>query len=367
MSYHVGKMGVSEGLALVFLATFPRVFLTRPAQTIETNAGLAWLASLLPLVFTLIPAFLLLFVFRRVKGDLYTVTEQLLGRAMAWGISLFLIILFLSDATLLLRQFAENTLLTALPYMEFNNAILWYIVNAVILCFLGIECIARTAYIILPLGVLSLFLVMAGLIPFYDINLVGPWQGRGWGQAFQSGILISGINFGVLLLFVLGPVFQNLRTIKRAAVLGLGGSTILKSLSIFVFTMVFGVNTALEKTIPFFEMARLLYLNRYIQRVESLFIVLWLIAGIMSIAIDLYMAGYLITRMLSLTTLRPLLPSMALLITGTAMMPPDIASVIMLDTQITTRLHNAGIYGIPLLLFAVTLLRRRRSRSCSAA
>ncbi|MDF2876637.1 MAG: hypothetical protein K0R22_3320, partial [Sporomusa sp.] len=181
------------------------------------------------------------------------------------------------------------------------------------------------------------------------------------------GLAISGINFGVLLLFVLGPAFQNLRTIKRAALIGLGGSTLLKSLSIFVFTMVFGTKIALEKTIPFFEMARLVYLNRYVQRVESLFILLWVIAGIMSIAIDIYIAGYLITRIFNLTTVRPLIPSLALLVTGIAMIPPDIASVIRLDTIITLTLHNAGLYGIPLLLFTVTLFKGRKKKSWTSA
>ncbi|HWR45456.1 GerAB/ArcD/ProY family transporter [Sporomusa sp.] len=360
-------MGISEGLALVFLNTFPRIFLTRPAQTIEANAGLAWFAALCPLITILIPICLLLYVFKRIKGDIYTVTQQLLGKAGAWAVSIFLITMFLSDAALLLRQFAENTLLTALPFMEFNNAISWYTFNAVILCFLGIECIARTSYIILPFGVISLGFVMAALGPFYDINLLGPWQGRGISTAIQTGLEVSGINYGVLLLFVLGPAFQNLRTIKRAALFGLGGSTLLKSLSIFVFTLVFGTKVALEKTIPFFEMARLVYLNRYVQRVESLFIVLWVIAGIMSIAIDIYIAGYLITRIFNLTAVRPLIASLALLVTGAAMIPPDIASVIRLDTMITLKLHNAGLYGIPLLLFAVTLFKGRRKKTCTSA
>ena len=360
-------MGVSEGLALVFLNTFPRMFLTRPAQTIELNAGLAWFAAACPLITVLIPVCMLLYVFQRTQGDIYAVTRQLLGKAGAWVVSLLLILMFLSDAALLLRQFAENTLLTALPFMEFNNALSWYTVNAVILCYLGIECIARTAYIILPFGVASLGFVMAALTPFYDINLVGPWQGQGISTAIQSGIAVSGINFGVLLLFVLGPVFQNLRTIKRAALFGMGGSTLLKALSIFVFTLTFGTKVALEKTIPFFEMARLVYLNRYVQRVESLFIVLWVIAGIMGIAIDIYMAGYLLTRVLNLSTPRPLIASLALLVTGIAMIPPDIASVIRLDTVITLTLHNAGLYGIPALLFAATIFKGRKKKSWTSA
>ncbi|MGL5513757.1 MAG: hypothetical protein ACRDBM_11055, partial [Sporomusa sp.] len=66
-------MGISEGLALVFLATFPRTFLARPAQNIEANAGLAWFAVIVSPFAILLPILLLLYVFRRVEGDLYVV------------------------------------------------------------------------------------------------------------------------------------------------------------------------------------------------------------------------------------------------------------------------------------------------------
>jgi len=355
-------MGISEGLALVFLSTFPRIFLTRPAQTIEANAGLAWFSVLVGPFAILLPILLLLYVFRRVEGDLYAVTRELIGKWGAWAVSLVLIMMFLSDAAILLRLFAENTLLTALPFMPIETAIAWYVFNAVILCYFGIECIARTSYFLLPLGTAGLFLVLVGLIPFYDLNLLGPWQGRGFGQALITGVTWSSINYGVILLFVLGPAFQNLRTIKWAALFGLGGSSLLKALSIFAFTIVFGAKIALEKNLPFYEMARTIYINRYIQRIDALFIVVWVIAGVMSIAINFYMAGYLIARMLNLSTYRPFIVSLSLLVVGASLLPNEIITVILLDVKLFSTLHIAGLYGIPLLLFGATIVKGRRKK-----
>ncbi|MGL5514282.1 MAG: GerAB/ArcD/ProY family transporter, partial [Sporomusa sp.] len=297
-----------------------------------------------------------------VEGDLYVVTRELIGKWGAWAVSLVLIMMFLSDAAVLLRLFAENTLLTALPFMTLETAIAWYVFNAVILCYLGIECIARTSYFLLPLGTASLFLVLVGLIPFYDLNLLGPWQGRGFSQALITGVTLSSIDYGVILLFVLGPAFQNLRTIKLAALFGLGGSSLLKALLTFAFTIVFGVKIALEKNLPFFEMVRTIYINRYIQRLDALFIVVWVIAGVISIAINFYMAGYLIARMFNLSSSRPFIVSLSLLAVGAAILPNEIMAVIMLDEKRHSTLHVAGLYGIPLLLFGATIVKGRRKK-----
>jgi len=357
---------MAEASALVFAVSFVTAFLGLPGEAIETSGELGWLSVLVSGLGTMVMLFLLIYVFQRLPGDLVSVSGHLLGKVGAYAISAYYIIMFLGLATLWTRQFAENTLLAALPSMNFQLSVSWYGLGAVFLVYWGIETIARTAYVVLPFIVIGTLLVLGLLEPLYKPNYLFPWLGAGLTGTLLKGGILVGANAGSLLLAVLAESFQSPRVLKTAAVFGLGGSVLLKSLSVLVFTMVFGVPVALEKTLPFFDMSRLVYLTRYVQRIESIFIVLWVMVGILGIAVTLYMGLYLIARLVNLPAIRPLVPTAAILVAQLAMLPPDISTVLEWQTILIRGYCPIGIYVIPLLLFAATRLKEKRRAKCAS-
>lgn len=359
MSYQPGRMGVAEGIGLCLMVTLPRIFLTTPAFSIGNVKNLAWIEPLVATGGALAMFFLLFWVMRRVKGDFFTVCEKLLGRAGAWLITLFYIVVFIADAGLLLRQFAENTLITALPYAQFSLIILWYIFFAAALVYFGVESIARASYLILPFVVFGTTAVIVMLVPFYDVYRLLPWEGSGLGVALTQGLVAAGFNVGGLLLPILAGQFQNMRTLKLATSYGIGLSGLLCSLLVLFFILAFGVAQAEEKTLPFFEMARLVYLSRYLQRIEALFIIIWVVVGLVSIAINLYLALYLISRLLKLPSLQPLIPAVGFIVVNLAVIPPDINSVIELDGYLVTMFFSVAMYGPPALIVLAYLVKKR--------
>ncbi|MDR3588135.1 MAG: GerAB/ArcD/ProY family transporter [Negativicutes bacterium] len=366
MSYQSGRMGVAEGIALTFTITFTTAFLTLPAEAIDTSGELGWLSVIVAGLSTMAMLFLLIYVFERIPGDLFFVATSLFGKPGAYLISMFYIIMFLSMATLWIRQFADNTLITAMPLLDFSIAVGWYALGAAFLLFFGIEAIARANYVILPFGIGGTILVLALLSPLWKFNYLLPWQGTGMASALIKGGVLVGSNAGALLLAVIAKSFQSPRVLKAAAVFGLGGSVLVKTISILIFTMVYGTAVAMERALPFFEMSRLVSLNRYIQRIESIFVILWVITGILGIAISIYMSLYLMTRLVNLPTMKPLIPVVTLLLAHVAMIPSDVSSVLAFEGFMVRGYYLIGIYVIPLLLFAATLLKEKRGKKCAS-
>lgn len=362
MSYQHGKLGVAEAIALVFTLTFPAIFLTTPAITVEITGNIGWLAALLPGVYSIIVMWLLLDVIEKQGGDLLTVSEKLLGKWAARLIGVYYLVMFAAFAVFWIRQFAENTLLTALPELDFSIATAWYAISAAVLVFYGIEAMARAAYIILPFSILGLSLVLIMLVPEMHFFYLAPWFGTGLDKFLLYSVF--GINAGVVVIAIFADSLQN-RLVKNSALLfGLGTSALLKSLAIAVFIMVFGAKAAAEKTLPFFEMARLIHLSRFVQRLEALFILLWAIAGIISIAVSLYVVLFLYARLTGLPSIRPIIPAVALIAAQLSMLPEDIAAAAALESLLTRYYYSFGNYGIPLILVTVSLLKGRAKRKC---
>lgn len=361
-----GKLGVSEGIALVFSIVMPRVFLSTVSNLLEQDGQILWLAMLVYSVIPLGSLLMMVYVHNRVSGNIFMVCRQLIGKIGAWLVVATYSVMFLSNSTLILRLYAEYTLETALPRAEFQLVIIWYAVSAGILCYLGIEALIRTSSIIMPFSILGLGIVLLLLIPFYIGYNLTPWQGNGIMQAVHTGISGAGYNVGLLALILLVPAFQNTGTIKKAAFYVVSYTGVLRICFILVYIMVFGVAVGAEKTMPLFELARLVYLNQYIQRIEALFIIVWVMFGLLAVAGSLYISLYLIALLLKLPTIRPMVPIGVILIANLAMMPPNIGYALKVDQQLIV-LFDMGIYVFPAILFVMTLWKKRRKKLCTSA
>lgn len=366
MSYEPGKMGIAEGTVLVFFTTFTSVFLSVWSAFFDEAATAAWLSPVISVVIFIMMFMAMLFVMERVPGDLCEIAETLLGKTGARLMTLYLIAVFYGDAVILLRQFGENTLLTALPDVDMSLIIGWYALMAALLIYLGIETIARTAYVVLPFGIAGSVPVLLLLYDKFNVYHLSPWLGDGLSGVLHTGVLASGFFLAAFILPILASSFQNLSTIRTAAVLGLGMCSFFRTLTLFIYTGIFGVAVGREKVLPFFEMARLVYVNRFIQRVEAFFIILWVIYGIATIAINLFVASYLLTRLFHLPSLRPFILPLTLITVQLALLPPEIATAIELHMQASTKFNTLGVFAIPVILLVAALIKgKRKAPSCA--
>lgn len=360
MKYEAGKLGIAEGLALVFIVTFARVFLSTPLNFLVVGENLAWFAQLVAGASSFAMFYILFYIMERKGGDLLNVCQLLLGKKIAWCIAVYLIIIFFLNAALLLRQFAENTLLTALPRTEFTVVLLIYTLTSMVIALAGIEGLARATYIIMPFGIFGMMLVLILLYPFYDVDCAFPLLGNGISKALLGGIQASGINFAVLIIAVIAPSLQTYTTMRQAVIFGLWLSVGLRAISYFVYMLVFDITVGSEKVLPFFEMARLVYLGLYLQHVESLFILLWVIIGILAIAISIWCGAYLMGRLFDMPSLRPVILLACILVMQAAMAPPDIITVIQIDVTVIETVFNIALFGIPTTLAIAYLWKRRK-------
>ena len=362
--YQTGKIGIAEGIALVFGLVIPHLFLSRLADVIQVNGQLTWLTMLVFTIIPLVVLFMMVYVTNKVPGHFVAICQQLVGTIGTWLIVLSYICMFLANSSLLLRQYAEYTLITALPQVEFQLVIVWYALTVGIMCYMGIEALCRTGYILLPFMAGGLILVLALVSPFCVVYNLTPWQGNGIMTAVQSGIHGVAFNIGVLSVIFLSSAFQNAKTMKNIALYALGGALVLRVGFALVYTMVFGVAVGSEKVMPFFELARLVYVNQYLQRIEALFIIVWVFIGLLAIASYLYIGLYLIVILLKLPTIRPLVPLGVAIIANLAMLPPDIGYTIQVDVLLL-QVSQLGIYIFPGILFVMALVKQRRKKSCA--
>lgn len=356
MNYNPGKMGVAEGTSLVLTTNFVIIFVSVWSLIIEQAATSAWLIPPIAALAFAVMLMLLLSVMKHIPGDLLEVTASLLGNQAAKLFTVYFIITFYVYGILLLRQFSENTLITAIPTIDITTICAWFALIAVVVSYIGIEPIARAAYIIIPFLIIGIFLLLLLLHDRFNLYNLAPWLGVDISVLLTTGMKEASLYHSFFLIPLLAASFQNRRTLRITALLGIALSTLIRTITIFAYTGIFGVAVGKEKILPFFELSRLVFISRFIQRVETFFIIFWAIFGLAAIAISLYMTAYLLARLFNLPSLRPLLLPLALVAVQLSLLPADVATTIEYS-QLAQHFELFGIFAIPAILFIANLLK----------
>lgn len=360
MTGNRSPVGYAEAVAIITYFVNTKVFLSYHLVAVDRAATAAWQVVLL--VVLLGGAALLAVLARLLRSfpgqSIVDVGETVAG---PWFNSLFVLgylAFFLTGAGLQLRQFSEQILIGFNPETPISVVVFSYLTGVGVAAYLGLEVIARTARLFFWFEWISFALILLGTIPFWDFEALWPLLGNGPLSVLSGGLNQLGLVSDLFLLAVIYPFIPHERTrdIGRAVILhGAAALTLL----VLVLLLAFPYPVAREIPLASYELSRLIYLGRFVQRMETLFLPMWAVAGLVSTATGLWAAAYVTSRALRLPHWRPLLPAVMVLVVAVAFIAPNVTAAIRLENEFLRRYFAPVIaFGIPIIL--VLLARRRR-------
>lgn len=369
MIYKQETIGYQEGIALVFVATIARITITSMVGMARSGQS-AWIEMIMNGVGALFILFMLnkLYSKSNCQGDLHSLMQNIVGKYVAIFFTLFIMIIVSSNAILLLRQYGEDTIVTALPQIDLSVSVWTYLIAAALAVHFGLGGISRASRLLLPVFIGTFLMIGFYLYPFWIPYRLFPWQGNmGLLPTIKDGLLGATYNLSSIVVFIWLPYFANRQTAYKA---GITGVVITESIKIYLmvtFIMTFGTESGGEKLMPFYELSRLIYLSRYFQNIEAVLIIFWVIVGLLAIAIHLYLAVYLFCRLFKIEDGRVVLLLISLCIGTLSLLPDNFGKVILLDEKYIFLTTPAG-YGIPILLLIIQFFKQywqQRNRQVS--
>lgn len=355
-----GKVGVGELTALLTIYTTTDIFFSYPARVAREGQTAAWM---IPLVSGLlvVSAFLVIHLLMRrlPEHNLLELAERKLGRAVMLALLFVFTLFFLLQTAFTLREVTETVVTTVLPATPAVVVALLVLVVSLYFAYQGLEGLTRVSAILWGVFAIGLIALLALAAPWFDSRLLLPIAGRGWSAIVLYGALNTSMFPVVLMLSVLYGSVRNQRHFLRAGLVSAGVSAIVMSLVVLVFIGTF--SSAVTGTVPFpmYQIARLIYVGRFVQRLESIFIFLWTSAALVKLGLALWFSGYLYATAFRMPVYRPLLFALAVIVFILGFLPPNLHSVQQLDANYLERFGWIATIALPLVLACTTVLRWR--------
>ncbi|MBX6395450.1 MAG: GerAB/ArcD/ProY family transporter [Alicyclobacillaceae bacterium] len=139
-------------------------------------------------------------------------------------------------------------------------------------------------------------------------------------------------------------------------------SGVLMVLMVLGYTLAFPPPAGADNPFPFYQMARLVYLGRFVQRLETVFGFLWVMTAAIYMAAGLWGATQSLAQAWDLPVYRPLVFPVAVLVFGIASLPADYPQTTSLTNVYLRSWGWVMLLGMPAALWLGAVLNRRRRK-----
>jgi spore germination protein KB len=360
-----GHLGRREAIALLSLTILANIFLSLPQRLAKDGKNAAWLVLVIAAVLALIGLLFILALSRRFPGR--TIVEAgeeavgpFLGALAALGYFLF----FTTSLILFLRQFSETIITAFLPRTPFSVVTGLFLIVTVYACYTGLEALSRTAGLFLVFILGSLLLITILLIPSMTAtyNLL-PFWGSGAVEVVRAGALRTSLFGEILLLGLIAPLVRN----RDAAGIGIASLALAAGMMIFLeifYLLIYPIPAATKIAFPLYSEARLVFIGRFVQRVDAIFVFFWIISGLIKLSAHLYASTAILARVLKLPVFRPLVFPLGILIYAITFTVPSFPDAVALDSGLLRTFGWIPAFLLPVLIYLAAVLRRKGGNSC---
>lgn len=351
------KIGTWEAIATIGCISLIPTLLTIPTFTVETIGTATFLHSIYTSIITFIFLAITLALYKNFANmDIFDVANYVGGKPLLLIFCVITLLYLLVSFVLTFSEFIQNlqnVLLQNAP-QEYISIIFGVVIT--ISVFLGIRGIFRTGSIITPLIVVGFLLMFFSLQKDVDLTNFFPVFGNGVSKFFVEGFNHIGKYEGVFFILLITPFVKDY---KKIGYFSFFLATFFIIPSLFLLVGIFPYPSVMENYFPIFELTRLINLGRFIQRVESIFILLWLLATFIYLSLALSFIVEIFQKMFNIKYSHRLIPVFSTIAVCLSCMLTSHDLILKIRYFVFSNITPIVIIVNPLILLIVARIKRR--------
>jgi spore germination protein KB len=355
------NIGHREALTLLIMVMSAKIFLSFPRNMVFLGEAAGWGIVLLSGILSLIGFLFIYFLVRKFPGkNLIEITRVICGPIIGGFIGLIFFLFFLAITSLYLRQFVESFILSILPRTPISVITFCLLVLLIYGCLLGIETITRVAWFFGPYLLLGLVIIISFSMSHADIQRMAPVLGTGPLTILKESLPNTSLFSEILLFGLIAPLIANKSKIFGVGFYSLTIAILINMVIVVVVEMVFNYIAASRLVFPVFQLARLISLEEFIQRVEAVFVFLWFFTAAVQLSALFYGTVTSFAQAFRIQDYRPLSIPIAVLVFGISLLPSSMSQAVRINDFQISNFYTIIAFGIPFLLWLISLIIKKK-------
>lgn len=296
------KIGLVEAIGLISIMIINNIIINAPKEIIQVVGTSSWLNVIYISIIVIFIVTILCTLFKKfTEYDLLDICDFLGGKTLKTIIGILYISLLVISSILLLKNTCEILKLIYFKKSPLIFIALFFLVSAIISNNFSIKVLCKVNLIILPLLILSIFVILLSSMKNFIPQLIFPILGYGAKQTFLTGLTNLTSFSGILYLFFINPFLNKNGDFKKVSLF----SVILSGICLFlsVISLILSLTFTLKsgEDFPLYLLARSVEYGRFLQRVDAIFIFIWIISSISYLSFNIFFSLYIFKKLTNLS------------------------------------------------------------------
>ncbi len=355
-----GKISSNGLFVMLIILLVAKIFLGVPQAMVEEGDSAAWLLIIVSALAAVPGIWVLLKLMKKFPGkNLIQIAEELLGRPGAFLTGLILSFFSLFMASVIVREFSETVLTTVLPQTPISIISFFFIGAMLLGAYNGLEVISRASTLLYPFILAGIFSILFLTSNYINFNNLFPIMGSGVGKILYHAPGRSSMYTEVIFAGLIAANIKDTDVIPRQVWKAFAVSVVIFVVVELFYVADLRVPAAQKLYVPLFQLARLIYMGRFIQRIESVYIFVWFFLGALKLTVFLYSSAVALGWAFKIPIYQPLLFPISLLIFALSFIPAGVYTAFQLDMSIIREYGAIIAWGLPLALLVAAAVRRK--------
>jgi len=356
------KIGTIESIMLILSIVIIHTVLSLP-KTLLTHTNSA---TLLNIVYVTIIALLLVYfiyrLFKRFPGmDILDISEVVGGKVFKKVLGTIFIVYFIVSSSIFLRNFCECLKIVYYPATNIMFVILFFIIAICATNHLEFNATLKANLLIIPVVLLSIIFLFCANFRNFSPQRVFPILGNGFVPTFITGIGNLFSFSGIVFLYFLPPLLKDPSQFKKVSLLSVILSSIYLILAVSITLFMFNFFITTDEIMPLYTAATYIEFGTFFQRLESIFLLIWMIAFACYLSIVSKFSIHIFKKISNVKNIKPVIYPFCLIMLAIALVPKNYAISKFYETNIFPYLALGLVFiGCFLVLLFANWKKRRK-------
>ncbi|MBR3614603.1 MAG: GerAB/ArcD/ProY family transporter [Clostridia bacterium] len=355
------KLGKVEAIAIILIVMINKLILNIPYYIVDLVGS----GAIINLLYIGTIDFILLLVIIKLfknfeNSDILDVSEFLGGKILKNLIGFLCIALFFLVAFITLIDFSN-----VLHTIYFSNfpmvyILFFFILGVLIANIIGIKGISRTICFIVPFAIFSVIITFFTSFENLDIKDITPIIGKSYTNTFITGLSNCFSMYILVIYYFLKPLLKDVTSFKKVSIISFAISFILLMLTIVPMLTLFNTSSNSEPINSLFLLSRQIELGRFLQRIDALFIFLWIFAIFAYLSFIIFMINRIIKKIFPVSNEKMLSYSTCGILFGIALIPVNISHIHFIEDTLYRYLIIGFTFVLGIILLTLANFKKRK-------
>lgn len=294
------KIGNKETIALLVTITFNHIIMNITKSIIDTTLSASLLnilyVGIIAIIFTCTICY---FLNKFPTCDLIDISGFLGGNFLKWVIGLLYIAYFIFFAGSMLNMFASCLQIIYFQLTKLFYIILILVIAALFACTQKYNAIFRSSLVIFPFLIISTLFLFFSDMRFFEVEKINPIFGKGIFTTFVTGISNMFAFQTIAYIYFTPPLLKDPSKIKRISISAIICSCIFLLVSVAIILFMFNGFIDTDELLPLYSAVKYIEYGSFFQKMDSIFILIWIISFISFLGITLKFASNILKKITS--------------------------------------------------------------------